>query len=134
MMFKKNSHFIQGFIDESYDYVGAPWLICNYAPTKERDFIGKGGFRKEKMLEIISKVKWNENEEWHEDLFFTKKREGIILKKPPYEVAKIFCVDEVFSPFAFACHHVWRHSHYAEFAKLYPEVEELKNIQHWDVL
>lgn len=136
MMFKKNSHLIQGFIDDGYDYVGAPWLICNYLPTKERDFIGNGGFslrRKDKMLEIISKFKWDENVEWHEDLFFTKKHEGITpIKKPSYEFAKVFCVDEVFSPFAIACHRVWCHSHYSEFAKLYPEVEELRNLQDWE--
>ena len=58
MMFKRNAHIIQYFIDEGYDYVGAPWLISGYAPTAESDFIGNGGFslrKKSKMIEIIEK-------------------------------------------------------------------------------
>lgn len=132
MMFKKNSHLIESFIEDGYDYVGAPWLICGYEPTRQRDFIGNGGFslrKKDKMLEIMRNVKWDRNGEWHEDLFFTKKYEGIDVKKPPYDLAKIFCVDEVFSPFAIACHQPWKHSHYSEFLKFYPECEALRILQ-----
>jgi hypothetical protein len=32
------------------------------------------------MINIIQKHKWDENGEWHEELFFTKKRDGIELK------------------------------------------------------
>ena len=52
------------------------------------------------MIEIIKKHKWNDQDEWHEDLFFTKKYPNINVKKPPYEIAKTFCVDEIYSPIA----------------------------------
>ena len=132
MMFKQYAHFINYYLDNDYDYVGSPWLICNYQPTKERDFIGNGGFslrKKSKMLEIIKNNKWDENYEWHEDLFFTKKYHGIEVKKPTYENSKMFCVDEVFSPVTMACHKPWVHSHYVELIKIYPECELLKSLQ-----
>ena len=54
MMIKSNSHLINHFLDKNYDYVGAPWLICEYQPTKSRDFIGNGGFslRKTKKYSV----------------------------------------------------------------------------------
>jgi hypothetical protein len=132
MMFKQNSHLIKDFLDGNYDYVGPPWLICNYEPTKQRDFIGNGGFslRKTKtMLKIIENHQWDENNEWHEDLFFTKKYDDIITLKPPYELAKMFCVDEIFSPITMACHNNWWHHHFNNFIELYPEALTLKNLQ-----
>jgi hypothetical protein len=132
MMFKQNAHLLESFLNNDYDYIGAPWLITNYWPTKERDFIGNGGFslrKKDKMIEIIQNNKWDENSEWHEDLFFTKKRDGIEIKKPVYEKALTFCVDETFSPLTMACHRPWVTPHYPEFVKLYPECEQLKNLQ-----
>ena len=53
IIFKQNKDLIYSFLE--YDYVGSPWLITNYIPTKECDFIGNGGFslrNKKKMLEI----------------------------------------------------------------------------------
>lgn len=132
MMFKQNAHLINSYLDKDYDYIGSPWVICNYQPTKERNFIGNGGFslrKKSKMLEIIKNNKWNENYEWHEDLFFTKKYDNIEVKKPSYENAKIFCVDEVFSLITISCHRPWCHSHYGELIKIYPECEVLRSLQ-----
>lgn len=132
MMFKQNAHFINYFLDKEYDYVGSPWLICDYQPTQERNFIGNGGFslrKKSTMLEIIKNNKWDENNEWHEDLFFSKNYYKMELNKPSYELAKIFCVDEVFSLFTIATHKPWCHSHYAEFIKIYPECEVLRSLQ-----
>jgi hypothetical protein len=132
IILKRNSHLINVFIDGDYDYIGAPWLVCNYPPTRDRDFIGNGGFslrKKSKMLEIIRNDTWDVNYEWHEDLFFTKKREGITLKKPSYEDAKMFCVEEVFSNIALGCHKAWWHNHFEEFTKLYPECKELHSLQ-----
>jgi len=132
MMFKRNSHLIYKFIENDYDYVGAPWLICGYYPTKKRNFIGNGGFslrKKSKVLEIIDKHKWNENDLWHEDLFFTDNYDDVIISKPPYDMAKIFCVDEVFSDVTMACHKTWCHNHFDFFSKIYPECITLKELQ-----
>lgn len=138
MILKKNKDLLQLFLsstndEDAYDYVGAPWLITNYEPTKRRNFIGNGGLslrRTAKMLEIIEKQDWHilkdKPIEWLEDLFFTADP---TIKKPPYEVAKLFAVDEVFSEFSFGCHRPWLNSHYAEFVKLYPEVDELRLLQ-----
>jgi hypothetical protein len=133
MMFKSNCHLINLYLNKGYDYVGAPWLICNYYPTKERDFIGNGGFslrKTETMLKIIDNHKWNENiEPWHEDLFFTKKYDDIQPIKPSYEDAKLFCVDEVISPITMACHNFWRTPSRKVLCELYPECEILINLQ-----
>jgi hypothetical protein len=132
MMFKSNCHLIDSFLDKNYDYIGAPWLICNYYPTKERDFIGNGGFslrKKETMLKIIDNHKWDENHEWPEDLYFSKKYNDIQPVKPDYETAKTFCVDEVFSPITMACHKPWNHAHFKQFIQVYPECEILFNLQ-----
>ena len=133
MMFKSNSHLMDSFLNKNYDYIGAPWLITNYYPTKERDFIGNGGFslrKTETMLKIIENYKWDENiEPWYEDLFFTKKYHDIQVIKPSYEDAKLFCVDEVITPITMACHNFWRTPYYNTLCELYPECEILKNLQ-----
>jgi hypothetical protein len=135
MILKSNSHLINEYINSDIDYVGAPWLICNYPPTQNRNFIGNGGFslrRTSKMLEIIEKYQWNEHSrdwEWPEDLFFTDNYSNITTIKPDYEKAKLFCVDEIFSPVSFAVHSCWKHTHYPQLVALYPEIENLKNLQ-----
>ena len=136
MIFKENANIIAMFISEKYDYVGSPWKICNYQPTLHRNFIGNGGLslrKTTKMLEIIEKYDWRELEctefEWLEDLYFTNKYSDINIKKPPYEKAKLFSVDEVFSKVTFGCHKPWMHTHYADFMKIYPEVDNLRMLQ-----
>ena len=133
IMFKKNAHLMNQFVNSNYDYIGAPWLICEYIPTKERDFIGNGGFslrRTNKMLKIIENNTWDENNEWQEDLFFTKKYSVIEVIKPEYEIAKQFCVDEIFSSITMSCHRPWSHSHFSALVNEYPECEILKNLQY----
>ena len=136
IIIKQNSHLMNYFLNQNYDYVGAPWLICGYKPTQNRDYIGNGGFslRKTKtMLNIIEKHEWDENNEWHEDLFFTKRYDDIYAIKPPYDIAKYFCVDEVFSYETMAIHRSWCHSHFESFSKLYPECIILKNLQDVEI-
>lgn len=134
MIFIENSHLIDLYL--KYDYVGSPWIISNYFPTANCNFIGNGGFsirNKNKMLEIINKFNWNEltiDYLKHEDLFFCTNYENIYVKKPEYMKACEFCVDEVFSNVTFACHKPWVHSHYEQFKNLYPECEILKNLQY----
>ncbi len=132
MIFSEHKNLIYDFINLGVDYVGAPWLICNYPPTKIRDFIGNGGMslRKTKtMKEIMAKHPWNSKEGWHEDLFFTKPYPDVPCKKPPYEMAKTFCVDEVFSPISFGTHRSWCHSHFTELIRLHPELKILHSLQ-----
>ena len=136
IIIKSNSHLMNFFLNQNYDYVGAPWLICGYEPTQNRDYIGNGGFslRKTKtMLNIIEKHKWDENNEWLEDLFFTKKYDDVCIIKPPYDIAKYFCVDEVFSHETLASHKAWCHSHFESFSKLYPECIILKKLQDVEI-
>jgi hypothetical protein len=128
MIMKKNSHLINDYL--SYDYVGSPWAITGYIPTYNCNFIGNGGFslrKKSKMLEIIDKIHWNNT---YEDLYFSTKYDGIDVNKPPYEKAKLFCVDEVFSDVTFACHKPWVHRHFEIFKQIFPESEELYSLQY----
>ena len=133
MIFKDNIGLLDGFLE--YDYIGAPWLICYYYPTQICDFIGNGGFslrNKNKMFEIIEKVNWNDKNhyiEQYEDLYFSTNYENIFVKKPEYDKARTFCVDEVFSELTMACHSPWKHSHYSHFKAIYPEVEILAGLQ-----
>lgn len=135
MIFKKNKHFIELFLE--YDYVGAPWLKTNYIWTKNCDFIGNGGFslrNTKKMLEIIDSVNWYSFDDNHgfklmEDLFFASNHPNIIVKKPDYDNALLFSVDEVFSPETFACHKPWFHSHFEILKTIYPECEVLRQLQ-----
>lgn len=127
MIIKKNSELINFFLE--YDYIGSPWLITNYIPTKECDFIGNGGFslrKKSKMFEIIEKIEWNNT---YEDLYFSTNYKNIKVNKPEYTKACTFCVDEVFSELTFSCHKPWIHNHYDSFKHIYPEVEILRNLQ-----
>ena len=137
ILFKEYKALLSTFLHDNYDYVGAPWQICNYVPTRQRGFIGNGGLslrRTEKMLEIIRKHDWNHMAptefEWMEDLFFTNCYSDVTTLKPPYELAKLFSVDEVFSAVSFGCHRPWCHAHYSELVKVHPELETLKSLQH----
>lgn len=132
MIFKENAHLINNFLE--YDYVGAPWRITNYHHTKMCNYIGNGGFslrNKKKMLEIIEYIDWNKLTEFVdklEDLFFSTNYENINVKKPEYNKACTFCVDEVFNDTPFACHKPWLHPHYELLKIKYPECEILKNL------
>jgi len=82
------------------------------------------------MLKIIQNHQWDENNEWHENLYFSKKYDDITTLKPDYELAKIFCVDEVFSQITMACHKPWCHTHFEQFSQIYTEVITLKSLQY----
>ena len=136
LLFKEHVHLLDTFLEKQYDYIGSPWLICNYPPTRARGFVGNGGLslrKTAKMLEIIDTYDWNSLKntafEWLEDLYFTNPYHGVSLHKPSHEDAKLFSVDEVFSAISVGCHKPWVHSHYAEFVKLHPEVQVLKDLQ-----
>ena len=133
MIFPKHAKLIEDFLE--YDYVGSPWLITNYVPTEKCYFIGNGGFslrRTSKMLKIIEQNDWNAIQSTiykMEDLFFSNTYNDIPVKKPDYVKASTFCVDEVFSEVTLACHKPWVHAHYEKFKILYPECEQLRELQ-----
>jgi hypothetical protein len=106
IILKENAHMINDYLN--YDYVGSPWLITNYEPTKRCDFIGNGGFslrNKHKMLEIMEKIPYN-NE--YEDLYFATIYDDIIVNKPSYEKALEFCVGETYNnQTTLAVHQFW---------------------------
>jgi hypothetical protein len=132
MIFKEYKDLIYNFINMDIDYVGAPWLESAYIPTKVRQFIGNGGMSLRKtttMKKIIENHTWNCRHEWHEDLFFTFPYPDVPCVKPPYEMAKLFCVDEVFSPISFGAHRPWCHKHFDRLVKIHPEVQTLKDLQ-----
>jgi hypothetical protein len=127
MMFVQNKDMLNKFLE--YDYVGGPWRRPGCHLSKECGHIGNGGFslrRKNKMLEIIEKVKWEYN---NEDLYFCKNYPNIHVNKPPYELAMTFSVEAIFSEITFACHKPWIEDHYHQFKLYYPEVEELRLLQ-----
>jgi len=150
IIFKKNAHKINEYIEKEYDYIGPPWLQTNYYYTKASNFIGNGGFslrRKTKMLEIIDSIDWYSLTEYCdkvEDLFFSICRDNISVSKPEYNVALEFCLGEV--PLnetqlhnTFACHQTGiitnnDNSNNSSYIKLlysvYPELEYLKNLQY----
>jgi hypothetical protein len=127
MIFKQHAHFMEDFLQ--YDYVGSPWLVTAYPPTKRCDFIGNGGFslrRKSKMLEIMEKIPYNDE---YEDLYFSMRYDAVQVHKPPYEVARRFSVDETFTEITMACHQPWSTPHWPKFKELYPECEQLRSLQ-----
>jgi hypothetical protein len=133
MIFPENIHLLDEFIKGDYDYIGSPWMITTYKPTKDRDYIGNGGFslRKTKtMLNILEMYDSFKLECLHlEDLFFCTKFDKIEIKKPSYEDAKKFCVGEVYSDVTLACHQPWSSKHFSEFKKIYPESQTLFELQ-----
>ena len=138
IILKKNAHLINDYLN--YDYVGSPWIRCEYELTQRCNFIGNGGFslrNKNKMLEIIEKIPYK-NE--FEDLYFSRNYNNILVNKPSYEKAITFCAGEVFTTYAFACHRFWphdyetnrlnyHHHHYNILIQNYPECEILMNLQ-----
>ena len=109
MILKKNAHRICEYLH--YDYVGSPWLVTNYQPTINCNFIGNGGFslrNKKKMLEIIENVPYNNEPE---DLFFATNYNNIVINKPSFEKALEFCEGEATTinnlENIFAVHQFW---------------------------
>ena len=119
MIFSKNRHFINDFLE--YDYVGAPWKFMN-------NNIGNGGLslrKKNKMLEIIDKHPYNGSE--YEDTYFSLQN-VVELKKPDFQKAKTFSVETIFNENCFGVHNCWRYLNYLEMDQLkqiYPELNTL---------
>ena len=137
IILKENAHMIYEYLN--YDYVGSPWLICNYNPTKMCSFIGNGGFslrNKKKMLEIIEKIPYNNEPE---DLYFATNYNNIKVNKPSYEKALRFCVGEAYNnKITLAVHRFWPydlktndnpHHYYHNLVKKYTDCAILLSLQ-----
>lgn len=97
---------IYKFIENDYDYVGAPW------PNGE---VGNGGLslrKKSKMIEIIEKCsdlkQYTPTQLHNEDAFFANVCiNKVNIKKPTFEEAKTFAVETVYSDKSFGIHKAW---------------------------
>lgn len=124
MIFSKNRHFINDFLE--YDYVGAPWRYLN-------NVIGNGGLslrKKSKMLEIIDHCPYNGE---NEDMYFSHQT-AINVKKPTFEKAKTFSVETIFNENIFGVHNCWRyldHSSLNRLKELYPEINTLIHLNSY---
>jgi len=123
IIFEKHKHLLDLFLE--YDYVGAPW------DHKVRDQfynVGNGGLslrKKTKMLAILE----TEDPEEPEDVFFSCPY-NVSIHKPSFEEAKLFSVEEVFSPISFGCHQPWKRSYGEKMFDLYDEVKMLYFLNH----
>jgi hypothetical protein len=125
MILKENKDNIQFFIDNDYDYVGAPW---------NNNHVGNGGLslrKKNKMLEIIDSKGYIC---MHEDDYFSYGIDPKInYHVPSYEIAKLFSVETVFYDKPFGIHNCWRDLYLpkeqADFLlNKYPDINELAEL------
>jgi hypothetical protein len=120
ILIEKHNYLLDFFLE--YDYVGAPW---DHKVREKNNDIGNGGLslrKKTKMLEIIDKEDPNHTDP--EDVFFSCPYH-VSIHKPPFEKAKLFSVEEIFSPISFGCHQPWNRSYGNQLYDLYDEVKLL---------
>jgi len=133
MIFKRNSHRLNDYLD--YDYVGAPWPLDERPIEKSCGYIGNGGFslrKKSKMLEIIDKIEYIPHINdipINEDMYFNIPYDGIELNRPSYDKACMFSVEGVFREEAFACHKPCLYF-IDMFRFYYPEFKILESLQY----
>jgi hypothetical protein len=104
----KFKNTIYKFIENDYDYIGAPYL---------NKTIGNGGLslrKKSKMLEIISKCgdrkQFSPQQLHNEDAFFSQVcNDRVNIKLPSFEDAKEFSIETVYSDKSFGIHKAWEY-------------------------
>ena len=119
---------IYKFIDNNYDYVGAPWEWNNK--------IGNGGLslrKKSKMLEIINICndrKQSSPDQLHnEDVFFsTICTDKVDIKLPSFEDATEFSIETVYSDNAFGIHKLWQYQNKRQIQKINKYCTGLDNL------
>lgn len=112
---KDHQNIIDEFIE--YDYVGAPWRDGN---------VGNGGLslrRKSKMLEILDKCKYN-NE--NEDIYFSMSCPNVKKNVPNSDKAKEFSVETVYHDKSFGFHKPWLHINNQQYEILESKYNDLK--------
>ena len=120
IIFEKHKYLLDFFLE--YDYVGAPW---DHKVKNKIYNVGNGGLslrKKSKMLEILETENPNHNDP--EDVFFSCPQK-VSIHKPSFEKAKLFSVEELFSPISFGCHKPWYRSYGNQLYDLYDEVKLL---------
>ena len=104
---KGGKHILDKFLENKYDYVGAPW--------KDLNDLGNGGFslrRKSMMLKILDNCskKTPDGVDHNEDGFFSGGCEGARPKKPSPEEAEEFSVETIYyGKQPFGIHKAWHH-------------------------
>jgi hypothetical protein len=119
---------IYKFIDNNYDYVGAPW--------EWNKKIGNGGLslrKKSKMLEIINICndrKQSSPDQLHnEDVFFsTICTDKVDIKLPSFEDATEFSIETVYSDNAFGIHKLWQYQNKRQIQKINKYCTGLDNL------
>ena len=122
MILSQNKHGIDSFLE--YDYVGAPWK--NY-------HVGNGGLslrKKSKMLEIIKKKPYTNNQE--DEYFSLKLPSTLSYHVPTFDMAKQFSVETIFYDKPFGIHNCWKYLSPSDMTMLihiYPEITTLIELQ-----
>ncbi len=122
MILSSHKDMINTFLE--YDYVGAPW---------QNGHVGNGGLslrKKSKMLEIIQKKPYTNNQE--DEYFSLKIPSTIEYHVPSFEMAKRFSVETVFYDSPFGIHNCWKYlpsTEVDELIRLYPELRTLIELQ-----
>lgn len=122
-------HLIQKWVEEPFDYMGAPWRHENH-PVHGR--VGNGGFslrRKSKMLRIldmcpIERSPYSPN--FAEDLFFAWGCEAVqdSMNLPDLQTARQFSTESIYSD-SFGFHKPWglHPFHWNQFVNECPEAQ-----------
>lgn len=128
----KNKDMINKYVD--YDWVGAPWNPSSeWFKSSIMINIGNGGLalrRKTKMLEIIDKVKYENNE--NEDLYFARGCKTLNCKIPELELQKQFSNEMILTDESFGIHKLWGYYNDEQLNEKYktcPELREVKKLQ-----
>jgi len=134
---KRSEYTFEDFLQ--YDYVGAPWDKKigpkSLIDPKRRLYIGNGGIslrKKQTMLDIckllsLEKYKhlYRHNEDQIISSFLLEKTLFPDAKIAPYDMAKKFAVECVYSPGALAIHKPWKHLSTKDLAKLKIECPDM---------
>jgi hypothetical protein len=102
LVFQHDSMLLRCCVDDfiEWDYIGAPWGHFNMLG-------GNGGLSlrtKQKMIDIIDKVKYEPARDGNEDLYFCRYMHIVQGKIAPKEIAQQFSVETIFYPTPVGCH------------------------------
>lgn len=126
-----NKHFINKWIEEPFDYMGAPWKH-EYHPIHGHG--GNGGFslrRKSKMLHILDSCPLKKPDYasiFNEDTFFAYGCSEISdsMNLPDLETSKQFSTETIYSDSSFGFHKPWANLSTSDFDKFINHCPESK--------
>lgn len=120
---EENKVLINLFLENDYDYVGAPWNIVIENSTNQ---VGNGGLslrKKSKMLEIIEKCPNTGN---NEDIYFSLP--CVDIYKPNFDQAKEFSIETVYNEKSFGVHKPWDHLNEIDLQKTKEKCKSLDKL------